>query len=193
MSIRSIFNRGEFAINYDKIRLISPDIRYWRSFQSSYREYRAHKVEDFGYPKVDTLEDFHAFLEMAEDSRLGLNLPKGQVPTSMFWLTDDAHYLGSGSVRHYLNDHLRIFGGNIGYSIRPEAWGRGLGTIQLKFLLEEAAKLGIMRPRLTCYETNVASRRVMEKNGAVLVDRVVNRISGRDRPTFIFEIDLTKV
>jgi len=66
-----------------------------------------------------------------------------------------------------------------------------LGTIQLHFLLMEAKKICIQTARLTCYEQNTASQRIMEKNGAKRIGRVVNRISGKDRPTFIYEIDLT--
>lgn len=189
---RSFFYRPKpISANFSKLRLIRPDARYLSSFRDSYREYRAHKIEDFGYYRVDTLRDFRQFLILADDLRRGVNLPENAVQTSMFWLTDEEHYLGSGSVRHYLNDKLRVFGGHIGYSIRPTAWGQGLGTIQLQFLLREAKKIGLPRARLTCYEQNTASRRVMEKNGAHLVGRIINHISGKDRPTLIFEIDLT--
>ena len=193
MIIRSLFGqpKNNISINYEKLQLITPCKKYWQSFAGSYKEYRAHKVEDFGYPKVDTQEDFEAFLRMVEDTRLGINLQRGFVQTSMFWLVDDVNYFGSGSVRHYLTENLKVFGGHIGYSIRPEVWGKGLGTIQLRFLLEEAKKVGITTARLTCYEANVASQKVMIKNGGRLIGRVVNRIAGKDRPTFIYEIDLT--
>lgn len=189
---RFLFSKKKpITVNFDNLRLVRPNMRYFNSFRESYKEYKAHKVEDFGYYKVDTLDDFRRFLVLAEDYRRGFNLPKNYVQTSMFWLTDGTNYLGSGSVRHYLNDKLRVFGGHIGYSIRPNAWGQGLGTIQLRFLLNEARNIGLRRVRLTCYENNAASQRVMEKNGAFYVDRVVNHISGKDRPTLIYEIDLT--
>jgi predicted acetyltransferase len=130
-------------------------------------------------------------MRVSDEHRRGLNVPFGYVPASTFWLADDVNYLASGTVRHYLNDNLKLFGGHIGYSVRTEVWGMGLGTILLAYLLEEAWKLGITKPRLTCYETNIASRRVMEKNGAEFKGRVINRINGKDRPTLIFEIDLT--
>jgi len=85
---------------------------------------------------------------------------------------------------------LKKFGGHIGYSIRPQAWGHGLGTIQLKMLLHEARKVGIQTARLTCFDDNVGSYRVMEKNGAVMVNKVLNRVYGRNRLTRIYEIDL---
>ena len=195
MILRSLFYRPKqtqaIHVDYNSLRLIRPDARYFSSFRDSYREYRAHKVEDFGYYKVDTFRDFNRFLTMSDEMRRGVNLSASSVQTSMFWLVDGQHYLGSGSLRHYLNDYLRTFGGHIGYSIRPAAWGQGLGTLQLHLLLLEAKKIGLTRARLTCFEHNAASQRVMEKNGAQRIDRVVNRISGKDRPTFIYEIDLT--
>lgn len=192
MFFRQLFTRNkEITVNFDKLSLIQPNISYYESFKESYTQYRTHKVEDFGYHKVDTMYDFQRFLLMADELRRGVNLPDNAVRTSMFWLTDDSHYLGSGSVRHSMNDSLRVFGGNIGYSIRPEVWGQGLGTIQLHLLLIEARKIGLTSARLTCYENNIASQRVMEKNGAVRVGMVTNRISGKNRPTYIYEVDLS--
>lgn len=194
MFIKSLFGIKEpnIEVNFSALELVAPCLKYWESFAGSFREYRAHRVEDFAYPKVDTPEEFSYFLKSVRDRRNGVNLQKGSVPTSMFWLVDGVNYLGSGSVRHFLNDSLKVFGGHIGYSIRPEVWGMGLGTIQLRLLLLEAGKLGIKKARLTCFETNVASQKIMIKNGAYLIDSVVNKINGRDRPTLIYEINLAE-
>ena len=177
-------------IDYDALRLVYPCETFRESFIAAIREYRAHKVVDFGYPEVEMDEDFAYFLKRCGERRQGIRVPKGFVPNTSFWLTDGVHYLGSGDVRHYLNEGLKKFGGHIGYSIRPQAWGHGLGTIQLKMLLHEARKVGIQTARLTCFDDNVGSYRVMEKNGAVMVNKVLNRVYGRNRLTRIYEIDL---
>ena len=177
-------------IGYDTLRLVHPCATFRESFIVAKTEYRAHRVVDFGYPHVELDEDFAYFLKRCEERRLGKNIPKGFVPDSSFWLTDGVHYLGSGNIRHYLNESLKSFGGHIGYSIRPQAWGQGLGTIQLLLLLKEARQLGIQTARLTCFDDNAGSYRVMEKNGAVLVNKVMNRVYGRNRLTRIYEIVL---
>jgi len=180
----------QFDINYDALRLVPPCEALRESFTVAIGEYRAKKVVDFGYPEVELDEDFAYFIKRCDERRRGIRVPRGFVPNSAFWLTDGVHYLGSGDIRHYLNESLARFGGHIGYSIRPTAWGLGLGTIQLRLLLEEARKLDIEVARLTCFDDNTGSYRVMEKNGAVLVNKVVNRVYGRSRLTRIYEIGL---
>jgi len=173
------------------LRLVKPCHELRASFTNAIDEYRAHRVVDFSYPTVTDEEDFRFFLKRCEDRRAGRNIPPGYVPNSAFWLTDGIQYLGSGDIRHFLNESLKGYGGHIGYSIRPSAWGMGLGTIQLRLLLEEAARLQIKVARLTCFDDNVGSYRVMEKNGAVLVNKAYSRSAGAKRLMRIYEIHIT--
>jgi len=177
-------------INMNALKLVKPCPTYRESFIAAIAEYRRHKVIDFGYPAVELDADFFYFLRRCDERREGKNLPKSYVPDSSFWLTDGVHYLGSGNVRHFLNESLKGYGGHIGYSIRPAAWRQGLGTVQLRLLLEEAHKIGITTARLTCFDDNTGSYRIMEKNGGVLINKVWNRINGRNRLTRIYEIEL---
>jgi len=179
-------------INFDNIHLVVPDMTYMDSYRAAWDSYRAHGVEDFVYPDVATKRKAMAYLKKIENFRRGIDMPKGYVPSSGFWLVDGRHYLGSGDVRHYLNDNLRRFGGNIGYSINPMFWRLGLGTIMLSLLLIEAKRLRIARPIITCFDGNLASAKIIEKNGGVLLNKVNNRLRGADRLTRIYEIDLTR-
>lgn len=191
MSARCIKRKKpKMEIDFENLKLVEPSFELWKGFVEAIREHRLCKVEDFAYPKVRSMREFKNYLRRLDDFRNERNIPKGFVPVSAFWLTDGTQYLGSGDVRHYLNESLETFGGHIGYSIRPQAWGRGLGTIQLALLLGEARKLGIPIVRITCFDNNIASARVIEKNGAVLIGKVNNKIKGRNRLTRIYEIDL---
>ena len=77
-------------------------------------------------------------------------------------------YLGRLSIRHRLTPHLLYFGGNIGFEVRPGARRRGHATAMLAAALPLAAALGIDPARVDCDAGNVASRRVIERNGGVL-------------------------
>ena len=178
-------------VNRQALRLVAPCHELRRSFTEAIEEYRDHRVIDFSYPEVEDDEDFLYFLKRCEDRRAGWNIPKGYVPNSSFWLTDGRQYLGSGDIRHFLNESLKGYGGHIGYSIRPSAWGMGLGTVQLGLLLAEARHLHIKVARLTCFDDNVGSYRIMEKNGAVLINKTYNHVAGAKRLTRIYEIDLS--
>lgn len=95
----------------------------------------------------------------------------------------------SGNIRYALTEPLKNFGGHIGYEIRSSKWGQGYGTVQLKLLLAEAAKLGIKCALLTCSTDNASSIRVIKKNGGVLIDCINNIIDGHERPTYRYKIN----
>ena len=92
----------------------------------------------------------------------------GYVPQTTLWWVDGDEYLGRVGIRHYLSDHLRRHGGHLGYEVRPSARGRGHATAMLAAALPAAAKLGIDPAHLDPDASNVASCRVIEKNGGVL-------------------------
>ena len=96
--------------------------------------------------------------------------PEGYVPATVLWLMDGDEYLGRIAIRHRLTDALRLGGGHIGYDNRPTARGRGYATTMLHEALTVARILGITSALLTCDADNLASRKVIERNGGVLQD-----------------------
>jgi len=186
------FRKREIEVDFSNIHLVSPCMTMHKSFKQAVSEHRRYKTEDFYYPKVNTRKQFMVFLQEIKDKSSGRNLRAGVVPSTAFWLTDGKHYLGSGDIRHHLNDELMTFGGHIGYSIRPAAQNKGLGTLQLYLLLNEAGRLGIKTVRITCFEENAASAKVIENNSGVLMGAVYNKIRGIERKTRIYEIEVQK-
>ena len=61
--------------------------------------------------------------------------------------------------------------GHIGYSVAPWKRQRGYATEALRQILDDAAVEGLPFVVLTTDVDNVASQRVIEANGGVLVDR----------------------
>lgn len=92
----------------------------------------------------------------------------GYVPQTLLWWVTGDEYLGRLSIRHRLTPHLLYHGGNIGFEVRPSARRRGHATAMLAAALPLAAALGVHPARVDCEADNVASRRVIEKNGGVL-------------------------
>ena len=60
-------------------------------------------------------------------------------------------------------------GGDLGYRLRRQFWGRGLATEGARFIIDRGFQLGMPRAFGTTYEHNAASRRVMEKLGMQFV------------------------
>lgn len=97
--------------------------------------------------------------------------PDGHVPsTTLWWVQDDA-YLGRLAIRHRLTPRLREFGGHIGYDVRPTARRRGHATAMLTAALPVACHLDITSALVTCDVDNVASRKVIERNGGIFADQ----------------------
>lgn len=116
-----------------------------------------------------TYEEYKAWLVREEANSKKTEIEDGwKVPQSTYWLYVDGQPVGQGRIRHFLTDALREAGGNIGYAIRPTARSKGYGTILLRELMKEAAKLGLERALVTVHNCNEASIRVAMKNGGEL-------------------------
>jgi predicted acetyltransferase len=120
--------------------LISPQKKYQRSFLTALKEI---PVED----------------------RWRLESNKSSVPYSTFWLVDKNNFIGRVNIRHKLNRKLLRKGGHIGYVIAGNQRNKGYGTQILKLALIKAKKMGLKKVLVTCNENNLASKKVIEKNG----------------------------
>lgn len=87
------------------------------------------------------------------------------VPSTLYWFTAGEFYLGSLVIRHeLLTDGL---GGHIGYHVVTPWQRQGHATTMLTQALDICADAGLDRVLLTVDPANVASTRVVEKNGGV--------------------------
>ena len=169
------------------MELVLPSSEYKNSFIDAMREYRTGagldmRNEKYRHLSIDELErDFDSFVERELSHARGENLPAGFVPDTTYWLVDSGEYIGRINVRHRLNENLKKFGGHIGYDIRPGKRRQGYGTTILSLALPKAKELGIQKVLLTCDETNTASRRIIEKNGGILENKVPNPETGIDK------------
>ena len=96
--------------------------------------------------------------------------------------------VGQSSVRHKLTPALEQRGGNIGYYVKPSERRNGYGAHLLKLTLEKACALGLMRVLITCDADNVASAKIILRNGGKLKDEL-NREDSQT-PTSRYWIDL---
>ena len=97
-------------------------------------------------------------------------------PFSLFWFIEGGcTFLGSLHVRHELaNDYARLIAGHVRYGVRPSRWNQGLGTELLIAGLAEARAMGHRRILVVCRDSNVASRRLIERCGGVFENSVLD-------------------
>ena len=80
---------------------------------------------------------------------------------------EDGRIVGMIQLRHYFNDFLKKYGGNIGYSVRPSERRRGYAAWMLKEILPYCRELGLESVMVSCEAENEASRRTILKNGGI--------------------------
>jgi predicted acetyltransferase len=162
------------------MELIAPSRKYYDSYVNAIHEYNNHGVKTYAFMDIENGDIFEKF----EDARIGRNLPENYVPATYFWLVDKDEFIGEISIRHRLTDSLLRFGGNVGYGIRYSKWNHGFGTAMLSMALVYAKEvLGVDKVLITCNDSNFGSARVIEKNGGLLRDKIINVIDGAERVT----------
>lgn len=172
-------------------QLVRPSYQYKDSYIEALREF--HREGRYTYHDLDKLrERFGAHVD-EERERIHLeNIEPYRVPETIYWLVDDGDFIGRLELRHELNDHLLEVGGHIGYSIRPSRRQLGYGTQILKLALEKACESGMERVLLTCDPDNVASRKIIEKNGGVFENRIDVVRDGMEYHKLRFWIDVPR-
>lgn len=153
------------------LRFIEPEEKYLKSYMEAYDEFQTIGISTYGLTDARACDIFEKF----ENYRLERNLRPDRVGCHYYWLVDNErdYFIGEVSIRHRLNDALLLRGGHIGYCVRYGEWGKGHATYMLSQAITKAKDLGISRALVTCDDTNIASARVMEKNGFVFEDAVI--------------------
>lgn len=151
--------------------LVLPSAAHRDSFLDACAEIRATDRPEWREAHIDAT-NVDAHLQALADFAVGKNLPDGFVPATEYWLVEGSHWLGRVDVRHRLTPALEQYGGHIGYIIRPSERGKGYGNRILPMALAKAKGLGLDRVLVTCRESNIGSRRIIERNGGVYQDSV---------------------
>ena len=118
-------------------------------------------------------DNFDVFLKKTEDFHQGNNLGY-YVPGTTYFLLGESRdrILGAVNIRHRLNEALLLLSGHIGYGVRPSERKKGFGTEILRLALLKCCEMGIEKALITCDKENIASARVIVKNGGILENEI---------------------
>lgn len=158
------------------MKLDLPSVIYKDSFIQAVKEY--HEIDDDDRKDIyelnveDVQNDFSSYIANVLSESEGKNLPEGYVPQTTYWLIDKGEFIGRVSIRHTLTEHLLKDGGHIGYDIRPSKRNMGYGKRILELSLPKARELEIDKVLVTCNETNLASKKIIEANGGVFENAI---------------------
>ncbi len=118
-------------------------------------------------------KDFPSYVAKVNNWSRGIGVPKKFVPNSYYVGVVKGRIVGRVSIRHELNEFLRNYGGHIGYGVVPSQRGKGYATEMLRLALLICIELGIERALVSCDVDNIASQKVIERNGGIF-DCVTN-------------------
>lgn len=112
--------------------------------------------------------DFEVWLEELEKKKSEKNLPKTYSPQTLYLaINDNDEIVGAIGIRWKQVPALMTFGGLIGYSIRPKQRRKGYASEMLKLALDKLKNTNLENVLITCKDFNIASKKVIEKNGGI--------------------------
>jgi len=163
--------------------LEKPQMAYHKAFIEALKDLQAlehdryYVEKSLDVKKLAQKENFAAYLKDLAQQEAGINLAPKRVAQTVYWLMEkqaDGQIvcLGRVTIRHQLTEYLRRIGGHVGYVIRPSARRQGYGSKLLALSLEKIKQgqpsLDENRVLLTCDETNLGSKKIIEKNNGIL-------------------------
>ena len=154
------------------IALIRPSPEYAEQVMQLKAEIIAANDEDSfaGCSYLSQYDCFAGWLEHLDRLEDPSRVPEGSVPSSAYLAvrTADNRVVGIIDLRHHI-DHpiLGLWGGHIGYTVRPSERGKGYAKEMLRLNLDNARARGLDRVMITCSPSNPASERTILACGGV--------------------------
>lgn len=154
------------------MRFVFPTAEYESKAIAYIDEFHEHGAHINGTGALDSYigkDGYQSWLCKIRNEADIANVSGGMSPGyTYFYVDGDDEIVGMINIRINKNsEFVRNEIGNIGYSIRPTMWGRGLATQMLKGALEFLNPLA-NEITLVCASDNAASERVIQKCGGVL-------------------------
>ncbi len=169
------------------MKLIKPDEKYAESYYRAAEIYKEKGIKSYEFFEGS----FEELVEYTKGMEEGENLPEGWVPATCLWFVNEQEFFGEVSIRHELTENLKRLGGHVGYGVRCDKWGQGIGTEMLCQAIHYIKKhLPLKRILITCKDDNYGSIAVIEKNGGILQDKIENVVEGQKRLTRRYWIEV---
>lgn len=155
----------------EELELVYPTKEYERQAIEYIQEFYEYNSQINGVGGLHRyLEDYDGWLEKLEEDRT--RIPNEEkVPAETYFLIrkNDNKIVGMINIRLALNERLRKFGGNIGYSIRPTERRKGYNKVNLYLALLICQKHGIKEVLMDCDKENPASAKTIQSLGGKLI------------------------
>ena len=156
----------------DKLYLIKPTMAYAEQIMDIRREIFETDGEN-GFDGCSSLQNYgtaEGWLDHLARFEDPATVPAGYVPSTTYLAVraEDDRVVGIIDLRHHI-DHpiLSVWGGHIGYSVRPADRGHGYAKEMLRLNLENCRARGMKKVLITCHRGNIASEKTILANGGI--------------------------
>lgn len=132
--------------------------------------------------------NFEEWYQELQDNKNKEKLPKEYSTQTTYLVIENNEIIGILNNRWDKVPALMLFGGLIGYSIRPKYRGKGYANEMLKLGLNKFKEKGINEILISCKDFNIASKKVIEKNNGIFEREYYNKDEGYNYLIYIIEI-----
>lgn len=160
----------------EEIKLITPSMEYGEDIMQFRKEIiEANDSDPFaGCGSLRTCSGIAEWLKVLDDMENIDTCPDGVTSNTYIAVRiSDYRVVGIIDLRHHI-DHpiLGLWGGHMGYTVRPSERGKGYGKEMLRQNLEKCRERNMDRVMITCSRDNAASEKTILANGGIFEKEV---------------------
>ncbi len=174
-----------------EIILRKPSREYAEQIMDYRREFLENGSSMDGCGSLRKCETAEGWLARTEQMSRPETCPKEYAVSTQYIAVreSDDRLVGMIQLRYDINHPiLSLYGGHIGYSVRPSERRKGYAKEMLQQCLEKAKDAGLARVMISCDRSNLGSERTILANGGVFQCEVT--VEGEDEPIKRFWIEL---
>lgn len=175
----------------EEFMLLRPTAAYAKQIAAYRQEFLEAGSSMDGCGPLRRYEDMDAYIQVCREKENPETVPEHLVPATQFLFVrkDDNALIGMIQVRHFFNEFLEKYAGNIGYSIRPSQRRKGYAKEMLRMALPFCREIGLTKVLIACIDGNIGSEKTILANGGVYESTVYEPTGDRDLKRFWIDLE----